>query len=117
MRYWLLGRSAPTILMIATLFVVGLFFFYFGNINIPNPAQLSLLQRLPWALFGVLASISFFGLWYSMWVFRRDIDDSSMTTKRLWLVVLILGLAWGSCLYFYAVYLPRRKKNLAVHHF
>jgi hypothetical protein len=109
MRGWLVSRRAPRLLYlcaiasIATLcFMVWLSF---------HPAlQEAPLDRahLPFRIVaGIVALPGVFGsviIWLAMWRYWITLDDSSELSKRRWFLVLLFGLWYGSCLYYFLVY-------------
>jgi len=69
-------------------------------------------QRLAWAIVGMVA-ISMAFLWLGMWRYWVRLDNSGVFTKRIWFVILLFGLCYESCLYYFFVYCPQiaRKVN------
>jgi hypothetical protein len=62
---------------------------------------------------GVCVAFGICYLYFGMWFYWVEFDDGSKTAKTLWFVVLLIGMWYGSLLYFLCVYLPgyRRMKD------
>lgn len=54
----------------------------------------------------VCAAFSICYLHIGMWLYWLGFDDGSKTAKTLWFVALVIGMWYGSLLYFLCVYLP-----------
>lgn len=101
---WLTSRQATRVFYIATLLVIALIPVFLGRVN---PAGLPFWERLPIGLLGIFGPLAFFTLWIGMWVFWARVDQSTKAARRFWFMVLLIGLCYGSCLYFYFVYRPQ----------
>jgi hypothetical protein len=66
------------------------------------------LSSLFWAIVGVSASLGAFFLWTGMLRFWRLWDTSSRAARRVWFVVLLIGVFYGAILYYALVYLRLR---------
>jgi hypothetical protein len=62
---------------------------------------------LPWEALGFLVPIGVLFLFFGMLRYGIRIDNSGVWTKRLWLVILLVGFWWGSIPYYYFVYLAQ----------
>lgn len=58
-------------------------------------------------IFGMIGAAGGVTIYYTMWFYWREMDASKPGKKRLWFFVLLLGLWYGSCMYFYFVYRPQ----------
>jgi hypothetical protein len=101
---WLITRRAANLFLLSTFLVLALTPVFFGKVH---TASMSFFARLPWGILGILGPIALFFLWFGMWRYWVRIDRSAAWAKRMWFVVLLVGLWWGSCLYCFLVYLPR----------
>lgn len=101
---WLTTRQAARLFAISTLLVLALTPVFFGKINTQSMAFWS---RLPWGILGILGPIALFFLWFGMWRYWFRVDRSVQWEKRMSFLILLVGLWWGSCVYFILVYLPQ----------
>ncbi len=101
---WLVSRQAVRLFFVAVVFVLALIPVFLGLVD---PAKMSLAMRLPWTIVGMVGTISLFFLWFGMWRYWMRLDHSRVFAKRLWFVVLLFGLWYGSCLYYFFVYRPQ----------
>lgn len=72
----------------------------------PDLLKATFGMRLFSAAVGVVGPIAAFFVWFGMWRHWARLDTSSAGWKRFWFVVLIFGLWWGGCVYYYFVYRP-----------
>jgi uncharacterized BrkB/YihY/UPF0761 family membrane protein len=103
---WFRTRKAAGLFFISSLLVIGCTI----SDLLWSPADinsLSFWQRLPWGILGVTLPVAAFFLLIGMWKYWMRVDDSRARVKRLWFVILLVGICWGSCLYCYCVYLPQ----------
>jgi uncharacterized BrkB/YihY/UPF0761 family membrane protein len=63
------------------------------------------------AIGGAAIAVSAFFLWGGMWKYWIVCDSSSQLSRRVWFVVLIIGLWYGAVLYYLFVYLPDVQKS------
>ncbi len=101
---WLVSRQAIRFFFVAVVFVLALTPIFLGS---TDPATTSLPLRLLWTVVGMVGTISLFFLWFGMWRYWVRLDHSTVFAKRLWFVILLFGLWWGSCLYYFFAYLPQ----------
>lgn len=101
---WLITRQAAKLFFIASLLVTVMTIAFLDEID---TTKISFWMRLPWGILGVVGPIALFFLWLGMWRYWVRIDNASRWVKRLWFLVLLIGFWWGSCLYFFIVYLPQ----------
>jgi len=90
--------------LLAIMFLVLLTPVFLGTLD---PAKMPFAMRLLWAIVGIGGTISLFFLWFGMWRYWVRLDGSGVLVKRLWFGVLLFGLWWGSCLYYFFVYRPQ----------
>jgi hypothetical protein len=64
-------------------------------------------MKLFWNSLGAVGAVAIFFLWLGMLRFWIRVDPSNKWTKRLSLVVPVLGFWYGACLYYFAVYLAQ----------
>ena len=101
---WLLSRQAAYLFFGSTLLVLSLTPLFLGWLD---PSRMSFWSRLPLGILWTAAPIALIFLYFGMWRYWVRLDNSSPGTKRIWFVILLVGLWWGSCIYCYFVYLPR----------
>ena len=105
---WVLSRQASGLFLVAIVLVLAMT----GILMVPPLVrEASLGMRLLSTLVGVTGPVAVFFLWLGMWRYWARLDNSTVGTKRLWFVVLLLTFWCGSCLYYFAVYRPRARVN------
>jgi uncharacterized membrane protein len=90
-------------------------FFFIGTLAVAfatltyyiDLSKLSSWQEQAISVFAVIGAVSALSLYWCMWVYWTRIDTSRRSTKRVWFAILLVGLFWGSALYYFAVYLPQ----------
>ena len=63
--------------------------------------------RLPLTCVVMLGALGAIQIWLGMWSYWVRFDSSGGWIKRLWFVVLLIGVCFASILYFAAVYIPQ----------
>jgi hypothetical protein len=109
---WLLSSQAAKMFFGSTILVLALLPVFVGRVH---PAEMPVWARTSWTLLGMAGTFALFLLWLGMWRYWVQLDDSKAYAKRLWFVVLLFGFWYGSCIYYYFVYLPqviRRRREL-----
>lgn len=104
---WLISRRADVLFLIAVLLVLMLTLVLLSSVD---PSQMSLAIRLPLTVFAMAGTGSLFLIWFGMLQYWMRIDQSTPLAKRLWFVILLFGLWYGACLYYFFVY--RRQVKL-----
>lgn len=109
---WFSSPIAATFLFIGALFVIALTACY--NVDL---SKLSGWQANVTNVLGGIAAIAILSLYWCMWAYWTRIDDSTPAAKRVWFAILLVGVVWGSALYYFSVYLPqvlRRRRRTEV---
>lgn len=101
---WLTTRRAAKLFFIASLFLAAVTVQMVGWID---PVHMPAWERILWVTLGMAGTAGGFLLWYGMRRYWLRLDDSRASAKRIWFPVVLFGLWWGSCLYYYCVYLPQ----------
>lgn len=101
---WLVTRQASILFMVSTLFVIALTPVLLGRID---TQAMSFWARLPIGILGLVGPVALFFLWFGVWRYWVRIDNAGKWVKRIWFLVLLVGFWWGSCLYYFVVYLPQ----------
>lgn len=105
---WLVWGGGPVAMLISAIVTLGVTVFLCGltAMHIDDRSLRSMPAYFQDAtnLFGVIGAAGIVTLYYSMWFYWREIDESKRRKKRLWFFVLLLGLWYDSCLYYYFVY-------------
>jgi hypothetical protein len=109
---WLISRQARTLFLISTVLTLVLTALFLSQIDI---AKMTLAQRLPVSILGMVGIIALVFIWAGMWRYWYRLDDSGGWSKRICFLLLLLGLWWGSCIYFLFVYLPRVSRYKRAH--
>ena len=107
---WLRTRPAARLFLASSLLV----FAFTISALVSGPIDLNSMnfwQRLPWGILGLTVPPTIFFLYFGMWIYWVRLDDSRTWLKRIWFVLLLIGLCWGSCLYCFCVYLPQLKNR------
>jgi hypothetical protein len=105
---WLVAR--PT----AITFGLSSFIIIIGSIVLFRGLGLESKDRVIQVLLaigGAAIAVSAFFLWGGMWKYWIVCDSSSQLSRRVWFVVLIIGLWYGAVLYYLFVYLPDVQKS------
>ena len=76
----------------------------------PN-AQVPSWMIVPYGALTLTIVLALFFIWGGMLRYWSHLDRSGKWMKRLWLAVLVLGVWWGACLYYYVVYLPQVQRR------
>lgn len=101
---WLVSRQAATLFLVSVPFILALTPFLLGWVTVTNP---TIWMNVLGAIIGVAGPIALFFLWLGMWRYWMRLDDSTVVAKRIWFAVLLVGLCYGSILYFFLVYRPQ----------
>lgn len=101
---WLTKRPAAKLFFLATLLLPALAVQLFGW---TDPRQMALWERTLWVALVMAGTAGAGFLWFGMLRYWVRLDDSRAFAKRIWFPVVLLGACWGSCLYYYCVYLPQ----------
>jgi len=109
---WLVSRAASASFAISTFLIIGTTFVFLDG---KEPQQAGSIGNLLWGVGGVSAAVSVFFLWGGMWRHWISSDSSSLTTRRVWFFVLLVGLWYGAIIYYLFVYLPRTGKIRTTH--
>jgi hypothetical protein len=72
-----------------------------------DPAKTVFWIRLPLTLVAMVGTPALFFLWFGMWFYWARLDKAAVWVKRVWFVILLFGLWYGSILYCLLVYLPQ----------
>jgi hypothetical protein len=108
---WLVWGSGPLVLLLSTIAILGmtgyLYAFPIMHLDLQRLATESDVIRYTSAIAGAVGAIGGALLYVTMWFYWARIDDSSGWKRRIWFLVLLLALWYGSCLYYFAVYRPQ----------
>jgi hypothetical protein len=101
---WIVSRRASILFLVAVPLVLALTPIFFGWVNV---SRVTIWTQLFGGLLGALGPIALFFLWFGMWRYWVRLDNSSARKKKIWFAVLLLGLWYGSVLYYFLVYRPQ----------
>jgi len=108
---WLVWGGGPFALLLSTIAILGvtayLYSFPIMHVDLQRLATESAFVRYTSGIIGAVGAIGGALLYVAMWFYWARIDESSGWKKRIWFLVLLLGLWYGSCLYYFAVYRPQ----------
>jgi len=110
-QYWLVWGSGPVAMLGSAWVTLGItaYLYSLTAMHIDDrsfklmPAYFQDMSNV----FGAIGAAGCLTIYYSMWFYWREVDASKAGKKRLWFFVLLLGLWYGSCLYYYCVYRPQ----------
>jgi hypothetical protein len=108
---WLVSPIVTRIFLSAAVCLIALIPLFLGWFD---PRNLPAWLQLPWTVVGMLIATDAIFLMLGMWRYWVRLDDSVGAWKRIWFFVLLLGFCYGSCAYYFLVYLPQvvRKRHL-----
>lgn len=98
---WLVSPRAVKAFLLAALLVLGTIPIFLGWID---PAKVPSWQRPLWGIEGVFGALSIFFLWISMWRYWIRLDNSSRSEKLISFMLLLVGMFYGSVIYYFFVY-------------
>ena len=101
---WLASRRAAKLFFLATLLVPAA---TVQMVGWTDPRQMPAWKRNLWVSVVMAGTVGGFFLWFGMRRYWMRFDDSRLFAKRIWFPVVLIGAWWGSCLYYYCVYLPQ----------
>lgn len=101
---WLRTRQATVLFLLSTIYLLGLTVMLLWERA--TSATHSEVVGLVRDTAGTIGAVAGFFLWFGMLRYSLRLERSSKWTHRLWLIIMILGIWIGTCLYCLAVYLP-----------
>lgn len=101
---WLVSRTASILFSVSCVSLLVVTPIWFGSAKIPDT---TLWGNILLGILGVAGAFGLFFLWGGMWHYWLRVDASTQGVKRLWFFVLLIGLWYGSVLYFLLKYLLR----------
>jgi len=108
---WLLRGSGPVAMLVSTIAILAITVYLYSLAAMHIDAQRFRLTPAYFQdatnFFGMIGAAGGCLLYFSMWFYWERLDESKTSTKRSWFVVLLLGLWYGSCLYYFFVYRPQ----------
>ena len=111
---WLMTQRANRFFLVASLiniaFLAGVAFVVVADAiwkldTMQNPVVRNLLGC--WGGLTAVAAIALIDGTRKYW---RELDDSASSRKRFWYWILMLGVNFGSCAYYFLVYRPRLRE-------
>lgn len=108
---WLVSPIVAKIFLSAAICLVALIPLFLGWFD---PRSLPAWMQLPRTIIGMVIAAGVVFLMLGMWRYWIRLDDSMPTWKRVWFFVLLFGFFYGSCMYYFFVYMPQinRKRHL-----
>lgn len=101
---WLVTSWASRLFLLAVPFVLAVTPVFFGWVNIRKPTPVT---QVLGGTVGVVGPIALFFLWFGMWRYWVRFDTSGSRSRKVWFVILLVGLWCGSVLYYLLVYRPQ----------
>jgi membrane protease YdiL (CAAX protease family) len=74
-------------------------------------AEDSSAGKLLWAIAGSSCGIGIFFLWGGMWRYWMKGKPPNRVARRIWFVLMVVGVWYGAVLYYIFVYLPSARKS------
>jgi hypothetical protein len=105
---WLVTKTACALFGASAVLVVVLT----AGLSLLQGDMPGLLPNIFWGTIGVLGTAGAFFLWTGMWRYWMRIDSSRRAMRRIWFVLLVVGIWFGAILYYLLVYLPAVRRNL-----
>jgi len=107
---WFVTEKASALFAISSLLTLALTAVLY--IGVPSPSTLSTVSMVLYGVVGFAGPLAMFFLWGGMLRYWTRGEPSNRTARRLWFIVLILGLCYGAILYYTFVYMPTvRRRN------
>jgi hypothetical protein len=108
---WLVWGGGRLTLCLSVCAILGLtvclYALPFVHVNVQKLMSESALIRTMANAFGVVGAAGAMLVYVSMWFYWGIVDQSGRMSKTIWFLVMLLGLWYGSCLYYFLVYLPQ----------
>lgn len=101
---WLITARAAKLFLVCSVGLIAVTPIFLGWVD---PNKMSAAGRISWEVLGIVGAVGTTLLWLGMWRYWLRIDRSRAILRRFWFVILLLGAFYGSCLYYYFVYLPK----------
>lgn len=105
---WLVTKEASWFFFLAALLTLALTPVFLGRVD---TTRMSFWHRLPWGLLGVIGPVALFFLWMGMGRYWFRLDRSQPWVKKVWLAVLVFGIWYGACAYYFFAYLPQIRQR------
>jgi uncharacterized membrane-anchored protein len=105
---WITSKPARLLFGVATSLIAMITFVPFVRVS-RNPPPLG---NILLGLIGVLAGLSVFFLWSGMWRYWIRRDASSRSARRIWFIILLVGIWYGAVVYYLFVYLPTTRVEI-----
>jgi hypothetical protein len=111
LRNWLVTGTGPTAMLVSAIAILAITVYLYGLMAMHIDAQRFRLASPYFQnatdIFGMVGAAGGVLLYYSMWFYWAWIDESKTSSKRVWFFLLLLGLWYGSCVYYFFVYRPQ----------
>jgi hypothetical protein len=108
---WLVSGGGPVTMLFSVVAILGITVYLYGfkaaHVDLQGLMAASPPFRNVTDILGAIGAAGAVLIYFSMWFYWARIDESSGWKKRFWFLVLLLGLWYGSCLYYFAVYRPQ----------
>jgi hypothetical protein len=101
---WLVSRKASRLFGAAAMAIALLTPLFLGWVTSEGPG---LVRSIYWGILGIAGGLGVFFLWEGMWRYWIRCDPSPRWARRIWFLVLIVGVWWGAVLYYLLVYLRK----------
>jgi hypothetical protein len=108
---WLVWGGGPFVLLLSaiavlveTAFVCG---FQIAHADLAKLVTVSIPIRVLFFVVEIVSTFAYLLLYFAMWFYWARVDGSRTSKKRIWFTVLLLGLWYGSCFYYFLVYRPQ----------
>jgi amino acid transporter len=110
---WFVTEKASALFAVSSLLTLVLTVVLY--IGVPSSSTLSTASIVLYGVVGFVCPLAMFFLWIGMLRFWTRGEPSNRAARRIWFIVLILGLCYGAILYYAFVYMPTVRRKSRVH--
>jgi uncharacterized membrane protein len=108
---WLVMGTGRSVLLLSATAILTLsaYLYILGALHFDDNRlqHSSALLRDTTNFLGVIGAVGGAIIYFSMWFYWAHFDRSRRNMKRIWFFVLLLGIWFGSCFYYFLVYRPQ----------
>ena len=110
-KEWLVRGGGPCVLLLSAIVILVETAFVYGfriaHADLARLVAVSVPIRVLYFAVEIVSTFAYLLLYFAMWFYWALVDGSRTSKKKIWFIVLLLGLWYGSCLYYFLVYRPQ----------
>ena len=110
-KEWLVRGGGPCVLLLSAIVILVETAFVYGfriaHADLARLVAVSVPIRVLYFAVEIVSTFAYLLLYFAMWFYWAQVDVSPSSTKRIWFIVLLVGLWYGSCFYYFSVYRPQ----------